>query len=50
MTIAGIIWLRDIVDKLAFKHHVEPYEVEEALNDSPRARFVEKGARKGEDL
>jgi hypothetical protein len=33
MKIAGIIWLRDIVDKLAFKHRVEPYQVEEALDE-----------------
>lgn len=24
MKIEGIIWLRDVVDKLATKHHVEP--------------------------
>ncbi len=29
MKIGGIIWLRNIVDKLAFKHHVETHEVEE---------------------
>jgi len=28
MLIEGVIWLRDIVDKLLVKHHVEPYEVE----------------------
>lgn len=50
MKIGGIIWLRDIVDKLAFKHHVEAHEVEEVLNDRPKIRFVEKGERKGEDV
>jgi hypothetical protein len=50
MNIDGIIWLRDVVDKLAFKHHVEPEEVEEALNNKPKIRFVEKGKRKGEDV
>ena len=50
MKIGGIIWLRDIVDKLAFKHHVEAYEVEEMLNNRPKIRFVEKGQRKGEDV
>jgi hypothetical protein len=30
MRIRGIVWLREIVDKLAVKHHVEPHEVEEA--------------------
>ena len=50
MNIEGIIWLRAIVDKLAFKHHVEIYEVEEVLTGSPRFRFVEKGDREGEDV
>jgi uncharacterized DUF497 family protein len=50
MKIAGAIWLRDIVDKLAFKHHVEPTEVEETLNNKPKIRFVEKGQRKDEDV
>lgn len=35
MNIEGVIWLRDIVDKLAFKHHVETYEVEEVLTGKP---------------
>lgn len=50
MTIEGIIWLRDIVDKLAFKHRVEAREVEEVLENRPKIRFVEKGKRKGEDV
>ena len=50
MKITGVIWLRDIVDKLAVKHHVESYEVEEAINNKPKIRFVEKGQRKGEDV
>lgn len=50
MKIAGIIWLRDVVDKLAVKHHVEPYEVEEVLDNKPGIRSVEKGERKGEDV
>ncbi len=50
MRIDGVIWLRNIVDKLAVKHHVEPYEVEETLNNKPKIRFVEKGERKGEDV
>ncbi len=50
MRIEGVIWLRDIVDKLAFKHHVETDEVEEVLNGKPKFRFVEKGERKGEDV
>jgi len=50
MKIGGIIWLRDVVDKLAFKHHVQAHEVEEALDNRPKFRFVEKGERKGEDV
>jgi hypothetical protein len=50
MKINGIICIRDVVDKLAFKHKVETHEVEEALNGKPKFRFVEKGERKGEDV
>ncbi len=50
MNIEGIIWLRNIVDKLAFKHHVETSEVEEVLTGKPKFRFVEKGERQGEDV
>ena len=50
MRIDGIIWLRDIVDKLAWKHHVDTDEVEELLNNSPKIRFVEKGERLDEDV
>ncbi|MFQ5343083.1 MAG: BrnT family toxin [Anaerolineae bacterium] len=50
MKIEGIIWLRDVVDKLTSKHNVETYEVEEVLNSRPKIRFVEKGDREGEDV
>ena len=50
MKIDGVIWLRDIVDKLAWKHQVDPEEVEEALNNRPKIRFVEKGERDDEDV
>jgi uncharacterized DUF497 family protein len=50
MNIEGIVWLRNIVDKLAFKHHVEIYEVEEVLDNKPKFRFVERGEREGEDI
>lgn len=50
MKIEGITWIRNIVDKLALKHQVETEEVEQALNNQPKIRFVEKGARKGEDV
>ena len=50
MRIEGIIWLRDVVDKLVSKHHVETYEVEEVFNGRPKIRLVEKGDREGEDV
>jgi uncharacterized DUF497 family protein len=50
MNIEGVIWLANVVDKLAVKHHVEIYEVEEALTVKPKFRFVEKGEREGEDV
>jgi uncharacterized DUF497 family protein len=50
MKLDGIIWLRDIADKLEFKHNVTMEEVEQGLNNKPKFRFVEKGERKGEDI
>ncbi len=50
MRINGIIWLRDVIDKLAFKHRVEQEEVEEVFDNRPKFRFLEKGARAGEDV
>ncbi|MEK7833746.1 MAG: BrnT family toxin [Acidobacteriota bacterium] len=50
MNIEGVIWTRNVVEKLAVKHHVEPFEVEEMLAEKPRFRFVEKGERKDEDV
>lgn len=46
----GVIWFRDIVDKLIFKHNVETHEVEEVLGNKPKFRFVEKGEREDEDV
>lgn len=50
MRIDGVIWLRNIVDKLAVKHHVEPSEVEQALSNRPKIRFIEKGDYPDEDV
>ena len=50
MKISGIIWLRDVIDKLAFKHRVEQDEVEEVFENRPKYRFLEKGERGGEDV
>ena len=43
MKIQGIIWLREVVDKLSLKHGVETCEVEEVLDGKPKVRFVESG-------
>ena len=48
--ITGFVWLDEIIEKLARKHHVETFEVEEAFFFRPRFRFVEKGDREGEDV
>ena len=50
MKIEGIIWIRNIVDKLISKHNVVTREVEEVLNGNPKIRFVEKGHARGEDV
>jgi hypothetical protein len=50
MKITGIIWLRNIVEKLAWKHNVTTDEVEGVFNHSPRYRFIETGDVEGEDL
>ena len=50
MNIDDFIWLDAIVEKLAVKHRVEVEEVEEALRNRPKFRFVEKGERDGEDV
>ncbi len=50
MYIADIIWMPHIVDKLAWKHHVMPYEVEEILFRHPVYRKMQKGHIPGEDL
>ena len=44
------MWLREIVDKLEVKHHVELHEVEEVLANTNQFRFLEKGERSGEDV
>jgi uncharacterized DUF497 family protein len=50
MKVTGIIWLRDIVDKLSWKHNITIDEVEEIFGSSPRYRFIESGDVEGEDL
>ena len=50
MRITGIIWLRNVIDKLSWKHHVSVDEVEEVFDRSPRYRYIERGDVAGEDL
>ena len=50
MKVTGIIWLRNVVDKLQWKHNVTTDEVEEIFYRSPRYRFIETGDVAGEDL
>ena len=50
MKVEGIIWLRDVVEKLAGKHNLTTEEVEEALLSVKRFRFIETGDVEGEDL
>ena len=50
MNIASVIWLKNVIEKLTVKHHVETFEVEEVLAGSPKFRFVEQGERAGEDV
>jgi uncharacterized DUF497 family protein len=50
LRISGVIWLDEIIEKLARKHHVETYEVEELFSARPKFRFVENGHREGEDV
>jgi hypothetical protein len=48
--IAGIIWLRNIVEKLEEKHHLSQTEVEEVFRNHPRVRRIERGEIAGEDV
>jgi uncharacterized DUF497 family protein len=48
--ISEIIWLENIVEKLAWKHHVRQYEVIEVLQRTPKFRLIEKGHRQGEHV
>jgi uncharacterized protein len=50
MYIDDLIWLPDILEKLAVKHSVWQDEVEEIFFNRPRYRFVESGYRSGEDV
>lgn len=50
MKIKNVIWLDEIVDKLAQKHNVSQNEVRDIIKTSKHFRFVEKGHRRGENV
>lgn len=50
MKIKAIIWLDEIIEKLATKHNVGQNEVLEVLLNQPYFRLVEKGHRLGENV
>ncbi|MBI4531132.1 MAG: BrnT family toxin [Candidatus Latescibacteria bacterium] len=50
MNITGVIWQRDIVYKLLWKHGITTDEVEEVFANEPRYKLQEKGTVKGENL
>ena len=50
MYIADIVWLPQIIDKLAWKHDVFPEEVDQVLFSRPVYRKVQKSHVPGEDV
>ncbi len=50
MRVERIIWVPDIVDKLATKHGVMLNEVEEVLHAQSIIRRMKRGHRPGEDV
>lgn len=50
MQIIDILWLPEIVEKLADKHNVQTSEVEEVFIGLPSFRRIQRGKIKGEDL
>jgi hypothetical protein len=43
MDIDGIIWLEQIIDKLAAKHLLEPDQVEQILTNARSFRRIQRG-------
>ena len=50
LRITRFIWLDAVVEKLAWKHQVEPHEIEELFSRGPKFRFVEDGNRADEPV
>ena len=50
MNITGYIFREDIVDKLAWKHQIQPEEVVQVFERQPHVEQLERGHRPGENL
>ena len=50
MRILGFIWLPQVIDKLGWKHAVQPEEVEDVFLNMPFYRKIQKGHVPGENL
>jgi uncharacterized DUF497 family protein len=50
LVVTEVIWLREVVDKLLWKHSVTTDEVEEIFDGKPVLRRIERGRVAGEDL
>lgn len=50
MKIRSFIWLKEFEEKIRWKHHLEPEEVEEIFGIRPLYRLMERGERAGEDV
>jgi len=50
MNLTGYIFREDIVDKLAWKHQIQPEEVVEVFENKPHVEQLERGHRLGENL
>ncbi len=50
MRIERFIWLEEIEEKIIRTHNVQPLETEEVFFNRPLFRFMERGARTGEDV
>jgi len=48
--IIDILWLPDIVEKLASKHGIESTKVEELFASRPQFRRIQRGKMHGEDM
>ena len=50
MKITELIWLDDVIEKIKYKHHCLPTEVEEVFADKPDVRKMHKGHFRNEDV